>query len=109
MSLTIDHIVPQSLGGSYELDNLRLACWDCNLSKGDRLTSSDPQTSNITRLYHPNQQQWHEHFAWNEKGIFVIGLTAVGRATILQLKLNRPHLVKARRYWVAVGWHPPID
>lgn len=33
VSLTIDHIIPQSLGGATELDNLCLACWDCNLVK----------------------------------------------------------------------------
>jgi hypothetical protein len=29
-SFTVDHIIPQALGGSDALDNLCLACWDCN-------------------------------------------------------------------------------
>lgn len=32
---TIDHVVPLSAGGTWELDNLRLACSPCNHLKGD--------------------------------------------------------------------------
>lgn len=35
---TVDHIVPASLGGLYEADNLRSACRACNQVKGDRST-----------------------------------------------------------------------
>lgn len=34
---TIDHIVPISRGGKNEIENLRLACYDCNRNKGNRL------------------------------------------------------------------------
>lgn len=37
----------------------------------------------------------------------MIGVTSVGQATIIALKLNRSQLVEARRYWVKAGWHPP--
>jgi hypothetical protein len=37
----------------------------------------------------------------------VIGLTSVGRATIKALQMNRPVIVQLRRYWVALGLHPP--
>ena len=37
----------------------------------------------------------------------IVGITAVGRATVQALKLNRSTLVAARRRWVEVGWHPP--
>lgn len=39
---TIDHIVPQSLGGASTEDNLCLACWRCNLIKRDRIAAADP-------------------------------------------------------------------
>jgi 5-methylcytosine-specific restriction endonuclease McrA len=33
--LTLDHIVPRSQGGKYVLDNVALACADCNEERGD--------------------------------------------------------------------------
>ncbi|MYA41005.1 MAG: hypothetical protein F4Z31_04555 [Gemmatimonadetes bacterium] len=35
-NLTVDHIVPQSKGGSDHLDNLQLLCGACNSKKGNR-------------------------------------------------------------------------
>lgn len=34
---TIDHVVPQSRGGSHHISNLVAACWGCNRSKGNRV------------------------------------------------------------------------
>ena len=107
VSLTIDHIIPQALGGATELDNLCLACWDCNLIKGDRTTARAPQTGALVRLFHPGQQRWLDHFKWSEDGSHIIGVTPVGQATVIALKLNRSQLVESRRYWVKAGWHPP--
>ncbi len=108
VALTIDHIIPQSLGGTSDLENLCQACWGCNLAKSDRTTAIDPHTGESVRLYHPNHQEWGEHFLWSETGCYIIGLTPAGRATVIALKLNRPQLVEARRYWVQAGWHPPL-
>ena len=35
-NLTVDHVVPQSKGGSHHLDNLQLLCGACNSKKGNR-------------------------------------------------------------------------
>ncbi|NJL62327.1 MAG: HNH endonuclease [Methylacidiphilales bacterium] len=35
--LTIDHLKPKSKGGSDSLENLRLACFQCNNSRGNSL------------------------------------------------------------------------
>jgi hypothetical protein len=37
----------------------------------------------------------------------VVGLTAVGRATIATLRMNRPAMVRVRRLWAAMSEHPP--
>ena len=107
--MEIDHIIPQSLGGPTEEDNLWLACSLCNDHKADRIAALDPLTGEITRLFDPRRQIWREHFAWTEEGDRIVGLTSVGRATVVALNLNRPSLVKARQAWVTVGWHPPKD
>ncbi|MCU0482634.1 MAG: hypothetical protein MUE54_15695 [Anaerolineae bacterium] len=58
-------------------------------------------------LFNPRQQIWDDHFQWDETGTHIIGLTAIGRATILQLKMNHPATVESRKLWVSAGWHPP--
>ncbi|PSB03734.1 HNH endonuclease [Merismopedia glauca] len=35
--LTIDHLKPKSKGGSNSSENLRLACFECNNSRGNSL------------------------------------------------------------------------
>ena len=85
-SLHVEHIIPRVHGGGDELDNLALACIDCNLHKGTNLTGIDPETGLITELFHPRRQQWDDHFEW--LGIYIHGKTAVGRTTIRVLNMN---------------------
>jgi hypothetical protein len=35
------------------------------------------------------------------------GISPTGRATVVALRMNNEHLVRARRRWVLAGWHPP--
>ena len=107
--MELDHIIPQSLGGLDEENNLWLACPLCNQHKADRIAALDPKTGTIMRLFNPRYENWNEHFAWSQDGERVIGKTSTGRATVSALNLNRPSLVAARRAWVQVGWHPPKD
>ena len=85
-ALHIEHIRPIKHGGTDALENLCLACIDCNLHKGTNLTGIDPETDEITPLFHPRRDNWDEHFGWN--GTLIAGRTAVGRATIRVLDLN---------------------
>ena len=107
-ALTIDHIIPESFGGTTTLDNLCLACWECNLIKGVRITANDPRNGVSVRIFHPNKQSWQDHFRWSDDGLYIIGQTPTGRATVAALRLNRPQLVRAREFWTLVGWHPPF-
>ena len=73
-------------GGEDDLDNLALACIDCNLHKGPNLTGVDPETGLITSLFHPRHQHWEDHFEW--RGISLFGKTPIGRTTIRVLNMN---------------------
>ena len=107
--LVIDHLVPEVLGGLTVEENLWMACNQCNLHKGDRLTVRDPTTNELVLLFNPRRQVWSEHFQWADNGEQVVGLTAIGHVTVQALRLNRGILVSARRRWVRVGWHPPHE
>ncbi len=105
--LNVDHIHPRSIGGKTVLENLCLACWDCNLIKGARVDGIDPLTEQIVRLFHPNRQVWAEHFQWAEGGLYIAGQTVCGRTTVATLRLNRQQLVVSRQFWIEMDWHPP--
>ncbi len=107
--MEIEHIVPESQGGATVEENLWLACSTCNRHKASRTTVVDPASGQRVPLFNPRAQVWEEHFSWGGSGTRIIGITAVGRATVEALKLNRAVLVKARGRWVAAGWHPPKD
>ncbi len=106
---TVDHILPEALGGVTEAHNLCTACWRCNLIKGDRIVGRDPLSNQSERLYHPVREQWTDHFAWRDDGLLVTGQTATGRATVSALRLNRAALVESRALWIEAGWHPPAE
>lgn len=105
----IEHIIPESRGGTSDESNLCLSCAWCNSYKWAKIQGIDPQTQQSVPLFHPRQQQWAEHFRWHEDGVHVIGITPIGRATVEVLKMNNEFIVPARRLWVEAGWHPPID
>jgi len=85
-ALHVEHIIPRKHGGRDDETNLALACVDCNLHKGSNLSGIDPESGQIVQLFHPRRQTWQDHFEW--RGIYFIGKTAVGRATIEVLNMN---------------------
>ncbi|MEM1254967.1 MAG: HNH endonuclease [Cyanobacteria bacterium P01_H01_bin.21] len=106
-SFSVEHIVPLSKGGSCESSNLAFACQGCNNRKYISIEAKDPVSQEMASLFHPRQQDWIKHFAWNEDCSEMLGLTATGRATINKLKLNRSGLVNLRRILYDLGEHPP--
>ena len=105
--MEIDHIVPEAAGGATEADNLCLTCISCNTFKSAYQTGIDPQTGEEVRLFNPREQQWVEHFQWSGDRSQIIGTTAIGRATVARVQINRSLAVQARQRWVQAGWHPP--
>jgi hypothetical protein len=95
------------LGGSSHILNLAAACYRCNEFKGAKTEAADPATGQMVNLFHPRQQLWVDHFAWANGGIHIIGLTPVGRATVIALRLNNEYVVEARLIWIEREWHPP--
>ena len=112
--LSIDHILPRSLGGMDFIDNLALACRRCNERRYNFTRGIDPETGLETALFDPRQQRWGEHFCWTVDGIRIVGTSAVGRATCDRLDLNddrrsEQFIQKSRQLWVLSGMHPPGD
>jgi hypothetical protein len=81
-------------GGTDDVENLVLACIDCNLHKGTNLTGIDPQTSQLTELFHPRRENWDEHLEL--QGVYLVGKTATGRTTIRVLDMNSDDQIALR-------------
>ena len=101
----IEHVIPRSKGGSFDLENLVLACPSCNLHKGDRIAAVDPVSGSLVSLFHPGQQTWSDHFCF--RGYRIEGLTAIGRATVAALNLNDPRRQRIRAAEENFGLFPP--
>jgi 5-methylcytosine-specific restriction endonuclease McrA len=111
---TLDHIVPQSLGGDDAEDNLALACHRCNGRRYNFTEGMDSQTNMLVPLFNPRKDRWFEHFIWSTDGYNIFGVTPIGRATIDRLDLNDDFhddgsIQRARRLWIRGGWHPPTE
>lgn len=109
MPLVMDHILPRSAGGDDERDNLAASCYRCNEFKGARTHAIDPATGELVSLFNPRVQVWREHFSWANGGTHIVGLTPIGRATVVALRLNNEYVVEARTLWIAQDWHPPSE
>ena len=90
----MEHVVAKQHGGSADPEGLALACDRCNAYKGPNLTSIDPDTEEIVRLFHPRVDRWEDHFELQEGQ--VCGKTPVGRATARLLNMNAPRRVQLR-------------
>jgi HNH endonuclease len=113
-TFTIDHLIPRSLGGSDQLDNLALACRRCNERRYNFTVGTDPQTGKETPIFNPRLQQWSDHFIWVDGGLKITGTTPTGRATCLRLDFNdefhnQGFIQESRQLWMQGGWHPPED
>ena len=112
--LSIDHLKPQSLGGTDQADNLALACRRCNEKRYNFMTGIDPLTQEEVSLFNPRLQTWADHFMWSADALKILGTTTIGRATCDRLDLNderrqEPFIQNSRQQWTKSGLHPPDD
>lgn len=105
---SVEHIIPRSRGGENDLSNLALSCQGCNNRKYTSVKAVDPVSGETVPLYNPRQDEWSDHFVWNEDYTLIIGITPTGRATTIKLQLNREGVVNLRRLLVRVNRHPPV-
>jgi hypothetical protein len=105
VTFPIDHIIARQHGGPTILSNLALSCLHDNAHKGTNLTGIDPVTKKITKLYNPRRHKWAKHFRWH--GALLVGLTPVGRTTIVVLAMNDPEAVAVRQALLDEGSFPP--
>ena len=94
LTFHVEHIVARQHGGDDNAGNLCLACDRCNLHKGPNLSSIDPVSQEIVRLFNPRRDQWDEHFAMMNARI--IGISPIGRATAQLFQMNSPRRQELR-------------
>ncbi len=83
----IDHVRAEKHGGETSASNLALACTHCNRHKGPNIAGFDAETGQTIRLFNPRTDIWEEHF--ESDGARILGITAIGRATVSVLGMNK--------------------
>jgi 5-methylcytosine-specific restriction endonuclease McrA len=97
----VEHVFAQQHVLDDSLDNLALACPDCNFHKGPNLTTIDPVSRKIMNLFHPRLDHWPNHFFF--EGAILRHSTEIGRATIWLLQLNKESRLELRRLLMDSG------
>jgi hypothetical protein len=92
--LNIEHIVARKHSGATRPSNLAAACYHCNFHKGTDLVGIDERTGRRVSLFKPRRHQWRHHFRW--RGRYLIGRTAIGRATVAVLSMNDDEMIDLR-------------
>lgn len=90
----IEHIRAQQHIKDDSLENLALACPDCNRFKGPNLSSIDPDSGRTVALFNPRRHRWNAHFVI--EGPAILGRTPTGRATVHLLCMNNSDRLEMR-------------
>lgn len=109
--LEIEHIVPRSRGGSNRVDNLTIACHECNQKKGNK-TAKEFGYPNIQKQVkqslkaasYVNSTRWKLYEILKLNGVPVeCGSGALTKMNRIRHKLPKEHYFDA----VCVGWSTP--
>lgn len=109
ITFEIDHVLPRSLAGATELNNLCLACSTCNGAKHVRTRARDPTSRRTVDRFNPRRHRWERHFEWSNDWSHIVGKTAIGRATVVALDMNNDRIIKLRPLWHKMGVFPHRD
>ncbi len=101
----IDNIIPVKHGGADVIENLCLACLECNSYKGANVAALAPLTGDATKLFNPRRLNWNDHFQIRFDGSLV-GTTPEGRATITVLRINLNRRAVQRLVEMNMGTYP---
>lgn len=96
----LDHILPESLGGTDDSDDLALACPMCNNHKSAHVLGADGW------LFNPREDDWDNYFVFDPVTLQVRGRTAEGQGTVDRLRLNDAIQIEGRRHWVELNLYP---
>jgi hypothetical protein len=99
----VDHVVSLKHGGTTTAENLALACFPCNRSKGSDVGSL--VHDQFTRFYNPRTDRWFDHFELAGDGR-IQPLSDVGIGTARILGFNLPERIEERNALRAVGRYP---
>ncbi|MFN0014192.1 MAG: HNH endonuclease [Saprospiraceae bacterium] len=103
-SFEVDHIISLKHEGDTDLENLALACGNCNRHKGANLGTYLDKQRRFVRLFDPRRDAWSDHFDLD--GPVILPKTRIGRATIQVLEMNDPDRVILRQVLVGLGEYP---
>jgi HNH endonuclease len=105
LAFEIDHVIAKKHRGLTRAGNLCLACFACNNHKQANIAGIDPATKKLTPLFHPRRHKWAKHFRWD--GPILVGLTPIGRVTVIVLEINLDYRVDLRQSLIDEGVFPP--
>ena len=91
----IDRVIALKHGGQTIDGNLALCCAVCNRYKGSDIASIDPESGQLTPLFHPRVDRWDDHYRVRNGEI--VALTAPGRLTVRLLRMNSAMRVRERQ------------
>jgi hypothetical protein len=74
--------------------------------KSDHGDAEDTATLATVRLFDPRRDVWSDRFQVDAESGSIVGITAIGRATVRRLNMNSDAQRDARLSWIRLGLFP---
>lgn len=102
----LEHVFPESLGGTDEVDNLALACPTCNYYKSNHLLGIDEKRFNWPAAVQSKERPMARTFDFDSSTLRLKGKTDTGKGTVNRFLMNNSMQLEARRLWVELELYP---